>query len=254
MGAALNAALSINKGSRGKHLSALIPNHIHSIQLVKGTPFYGYHVGQHYYLRIAYLRPSHRWSLLKILGDIAVMERRWDVFEGHLGFELQFLCDFGLGGCGWLDIKDGRFRKFPGQYSVDCFLAHDKLLTKFAFLVPSIRRNFRSPASRYTSTPSYLEQSDHPISPSLSCAHPACSVFSVNPRIGHPRLGYPKSSSRSKSSFTSRLHRTPVGFTQLRETRRLSRRIMGRREKTETRGRQEHPTGAQAEPRGSAWI
>jgi hypothetical protein len=87
-------------------------NAIQSIRLVKGTPFYGYHVGFCYYLRIAFLKHSHRWTLLKVLGEDGLIQaRKFEVYEAHLGFVLQFMVDFGLGGCGWLDIQDARFRE-----------------------------------------------------------------------------------------------------------------------------------------------
>ena len=96
----------------GFGFSSTNANAIQSIRLVKGTPFYGYHVGFAYYLRIAFLKQSHRWTLLKMLGEEdLILKRKFKVYEAHLGFELQFMCDFGLGGCGWLDIHDARFRE-----------------------------------------------------------------------------------------------------------------------------------------------
>lgn len=34
----------------------------------------------------------------------SVMDTRFRVFEGHLSFILQFLCDFNLYGCGWIEL------------------------------------------------------------------------------------------------------------------------------------------------------
>lgn len=41
-----------------------------------------------------------------------VMKTCFDVYEGHLSFTLQFMCDFGLYGCGWLDLAEIYTRGF----------------------------------------------------------------------------------------------------------------------------------------------
>lgn len=113
LGAALNVALGskMNRSRECHQPRNRSANAIQSITLVKGTPFYGYHVGHSHFLRIAYLRPSQRWTLMEVLGSGAICRRKWEVYEGHLGFRLQFMCDFGLQGCGWLEIGDARFRE-----------------------------------------------------------------------------------------------------------------------------------------------
>lgn len=117
---AANDPFNFNNQNRPSSINA---NAIQSIRLVKGTPFYGYHVGFSYYLRIAFLKHSHRWTLLKVLGEDGLIRRRkFEVYEAHLGFVLQFLCDFGLGGCGWLDIQDARFREPLRESTSSIFL------------------------------------------------------------------------------------------------------------------------------------
>lgn len=115
LGTALNVALRPPyKASNPPHLSKTA-NAIHSIVLCKGTELYGYRVGYSYFLRIAYLRPNDRYKLLQVLPGGAVCDLRARIYEGHLSFVLQFMADFGLGGCGWLDLADVRFRSLPDE-------------------------------------------------------------------------------------------------------------------------------------------
>ena len=39
------------------------------------------------------------------------MQTRFEVYEAHLSFLLQFMCDYGLYGCGELDISGASFRR-----------------------------------------------------------------------------------------------------------------------------------------------
>lgn len=110
----LAKALNVVLGGRSPNrIAQKVANVIQSIMLVKGTPIYGYRVGYSYFLRIAYLRPPDRYKLIEVLNGGAILGYDGAVYEGHLSFVLQWMCDFGLGGCGWLDIKDARFRSLP---------------------------------------------------------------------------------------------------------------------------------------------
>jgi DNA polymerase zeta len=40
----------------------------------------------------------------------SILNTSFRVHEGHLGYILQFLCDFGLYGCGWLEIGEASLR------------------------------------------------------------------------------------------------------------------------------------------------
>lgn len=120
LGAALNVALRPPYHPSNPPYMQQTANVLHSIVLCKGTPLYGYAVGRSYFLRIAYLRPSDRWKLMRVLAEGAVLGGlKAKVYEGHLAFVLQFMCDFGLGGCGWLDLADVRFRTVPGACASD---------------------------------------------------------------------------------------------------------------------------------------
>lgn len=104
--------------SNPKHGGATDPRHLHvvSVILVKGVPFYGYHIGYSYFLKVSLVNPSKIYVALEQLRKPVVLGREWQPFEAHMNHVLQFMCDFDLYGCGWLDLGGGTFRKpIPGD-------------------------------------------------------------------------------------------------------------------------------------------
>lgn len=94
------------------------PKHLHvvSVMLVKGVPFYGYHIGHSYFLKISLVNPSRIYVALEQLRKPVVLGREWQPHEAHMNHVLQFMCDFDLYGCGWLDLGGGTFREpLPGE-------------------------------------------------------------------------------------------------------------------------------------------
>ncbi|KIR32771.1 DNA polymerase zeta subunit [Cryptococcus deuterogattii MMRL2647] len=89
------------------------PKHLHvvSVILVKGTPFYGYHLGYDYFLKINLANPARLHVALEQLRKPNVLGREWQPHEAHLNHVLQFMCDFDLYGCGWLELGGGTFRE-----------------------------------------------------------------------------------------------------------------------------------------------
>ncbi|OXG52812.1 DNA polymerase zeta subunit [Cryptococcus neoformans] len=89
------------------------PKHLHvvSVILVKGTPFYGYHLGYDYFLKINLANPARLHIALEQLRKPNVLGREWQPHEAHLNHVLQFMCDFDLYGCGWLELGGGTFRE-----------------------------------------------------------------------------------------------------------------------------------------------
>ncbi|GHJ88161.1 hypothetical protein NliqN6_4563 [Naganishia liquefaciens] len=84
--------------------------HVASVVLVKGVPFYGYHVGYAYYLKISLVTPSHIHRAVKLLEGASIMGKKFASYESHLASKLQFMIDFDLYGCGWVDLDGGLFR------------------------------------------------------------------------------------------------------------------------------------------------
>lgn len=101
-----------------KHGGGTDPKHLHvvSVMLVKGTPIYGYHIGYSYFLKVSLINPSRIYVALEQLRKPAVLGREWQPHEAHMNHVLQFMCDFDLYGCGWLDLGGGTFREpLPGE-------------------------------------------------------------------------------------------------------------------------------------------
>jgi len=86
------------------------------ISLVKGVPFYGYHVGYKFHLKIYLLNPLHMTRLADLLREGAVMKRVLQPYESHMQYIAQWMCDFSLFGCGWLDCAKVKFRSPVPDY------------------------------------------------------------------------------------------------------------------------------------------
>lgn len=79
---------------------------IRAIVLVKGINFYGFHASYTPFLKILIADPAHVNRIATILQSGSVMSARFRVYESHLSYILQFLCDFGLYGCGIIELED----------------------------------------------------------------------------------------------------------------------------------------------------
>ncbi|KAF9270228.1 hypothetical protein L218DRAFT_849988 [Marasmius fiardii PR-910] len=77
---------------------------IRAVILVKGIHFYGFHYSYSPFLKILVVDPSCLSRVVTLLQSGTVMSTRFRTYENHLSFTLQFLCDFGLYGCGWIDL------------------------------------------------------------------------------------------------------------------------------------------------------
>ncbi|ODN98467.1 DNA polymerase zeta subunit [Cryptococcus wingfieldii CBS 7118] len=113
---AICLALRQNPSSMGNSTrfgGGVDPKHLHvvSVMLVKGTPFYGYHMGYSYYMKVSLANPARMYVALEQLRKPNVLGREWQPHEAHLNHVLQFMCDFDLYGCGWLDLAGGTFRE-----------------------------------------------------------------------------------------------------------------------------------------------
>ncbi len=88
----------------GKHA------YVAHISLVRGIPFYGFHVGYKFYLKIYLLNPLHMTRLADLLREGAVMKRVLQPYESHMQYLAQWMCDYNLYGCAYIDCKKVRFR------------------------------------------------------------------------------------------------------------------------------------------------
>ena len=103
------------------------PQHLHvaSVLLVKGVPFYGYHVGYSYFLKVSLVNPARMYVALEQLRKPVVLGREWQPHEAHMSHVSQFMCDFDLYGCGWLELGGGTFRDpLPGESTHGAIHSH----------------------------------------------------------------------------------------------------------------------------------
>lgn len=81
--------------------------YIRGVVLVKGVHFYGFHSSYSPFLKILVADPSFVNRIVTVLRSGSVMGTRFRIYESHLSFPLQFMCDFGLYGCGLIEVEDG---------------------------------------------------------------------------------------------------------------------------------------------------
>ncbi|KAI9163520.1 DNA polymerase zeta catalytic subunit [Paramyrothecium foliicola] len=80
------------------------------ITLVKGVPFYGFHVGYRFFLKIYMYSPVVMTRLADLLQQGVIMKRKFQPYEAHLQYLLQFMIDYNLYGCDYLDVSKTSFR------------------------------------------------------------------------------------------------------------------------------------------------
>ncbi|KPI43322.1 DNA polymerase zeta catalytic subunit [Cyphellophora attinorum] len=90
------------------------------ISLVKGVPFYGYHVGYKFYLKIYLLNPLHMNRMADLMREGAIMKRVLQPYESHMQYIAQWMCDYNLYGCGYIDCGKVKFRSpVPNYHEID---------------------------------------------------------------------------------------------------------------------------------------
>ncbi|KAG0245565.1 hypothetical protein B0O80DRAFT_502930 [Mortierella sp. GBAus27b] len=87
---------------RSQFVAAIVP--------VKGIPFYGYHVGYSNFLKIYLFNPDFETRIVDLMRSGAIMGTRFQPFESHIPFRLQFFVDFNLYGMGWLELEEALLR------------------------------------------------------------------------------------------------------------------------------------------------
>lgn len=86
------------------------------ITLAKGVPFYGFHVGYRFFLKIYMFNPVVMTRLADLLQQGVIMKRKFQPYEAHLQYLLQFMCDYNLYGCDYLESSKVAFRSPVPQY------------------------------------------------------------------------------------------------------------------------------------------
>lgn len=80
------------------------------ISLVKGVPFFGYNVGHKYYLKVYLLNPMNMTRFSDLLQQGAILKQVFQPYEAHLQYLLQWMCDFNLYGCAYIETRKPYFR------------------------------------------------------------------------------------------------------------------------------------------------
>ncbi|KAF2229850.1 putative DNA polymerase zeta catalytic subunit [Viridothelium virens] len=86
------------------------------ITLIKGVPYYGYSVGYQHFLKVYLLNPLNMTRLADLLYQGAIMKRVFQPYESHLQYLLQWMCDYNLYGCAYIDCDKPRFRSPVPEY------------------------------------------------------------------------------------------------------------------------------------------
>jgi DNA polymerase zeta len=105
--------------------SAKPPKFVARITLVKAVPFYGFHVGYRFYLKIYMLNPLVMTRLADMLHQGLIMNRKFQPYESHLQFLLQFMTDYNLYGCAYIEAKNVAFRAPVPRYDAEEDLPHN---------------------------------------------------------------------------------------------------------------------------------
>ncbi|EOA81418.1 DNA polymerase zeta [Exserohilum turcicum] len=90
------------------------------ISLVKGVPFFGYNVGYKVFLKVYMLNPMHMTRFADLLHQGAILNRVFQPYESHLQYLLQWMCDYNLYGCDYINCAKVQFRgPVPDSDEVD---------------------------------------------------------------------------------------------------------------------------------------
>ncbi|KAF8640582.1 hypothetical protein AX17_000244 [Amanita inopinata Kibby_2008] len=121
--------------------------YVRAILLVKGVHFYGFHARHSPFLKIYFTDPTIISRAATIMQSGSVMATRFRVYESHLSFLLQFMCDFNLYGCGWIDLdkvylrgaedEDGEIQARP-EFSPSTYHSQSRLPLEVDVIAPHI--------------------------------------------------------------------------------------------------------------------
>ncbi|PLB52421.1 DNA polymerase zeta, catalytic subunit [Aspergillus steynii IBT 23096] len=109
----IDHALAASYQRNAKDKKAVFVAHI---TLVKGIPFYGYHVGYRFFFKIYLLSPIYITRLADLLLQGAVLKRPLQPYESHLQYIPQWMCDYSLYGCAYMKCSKVKFRSPVPDY------------------------------------------------------------------------------------------------------------------------------------------
>lgn len=145
------------------------------ITLVKGVPFYGYHVGYRFFFKIYLLNPIYTTRLADLLLQGAVMKRPIQPYESHIQYIPQWMCDYSLFGCAFMKCGKVTFRSPIPEYLDLPHLFH--------------RWHDRSIPSEWISDESVLPKQSHCPLEADVCAQDILNRLEINERPIHHDFG-----------------------------------------------------------------
>lgn len=84
--------------------------YIFQILVVKGIPFYGFHLKEKIFLKIFIYNPQHLSRMIMLLHSGAIMNTKFEVYESHISFILQVMIDYNLYGMDFIHLSSVKFR------------------------------------------------------------------------------------------------------------------------------------------------
>lgn len=123
-----------------------------AVEYCRGSPVYGYHLGYKQVLKVLLLLPLYKTRLVKLITSNKVDVWNFDgklkktygvpnLYEAHIPYTSQFLADFNLYGCGYLNVEECHFRlPIVGHSNVDLYPLKDylsRIVTKNNVLLPT---------------------------------------------------------------------------------------------------------------------
>ena len=146
---------------------------IRAVLMVKGIHFYGFHTSYSPFLKILMIDPTLVSRAVTIMQSGTIMRTRFSAYESHLSYILQFMCDFGLYGCGWIDLDEvwqrGNESEYDNEASSSDFklslhhresrmdleldVASHQILNRHRLTARDIHRKLHIPAADHATTP-----------------------------------------------------------------------------------------------------
>ncbi len=103
---ALDGAMGIHQNGACKEG----PGKIVDVQLVKGTPFYGYQKDECLWMKVYVFDPADVKRCASLLHSGAILGKKFQPHESHIPFLLQVKIDYNLYGMGWMALEKAIFR------------------------------------------------------------------------------------------------------------------------------------------------
>ncbi len=110
----IDHALAVSYRRKANNVKSVFVAHI---TLVKGVPFYGYHVGYKFYIKVYMLNPIYTTRLADLLRQGTIMKKCIQPYESHLQYLAQWMCDYNLYGCAYIECKTIKFRSPVPRFS-----------------------------------------------------------------------------------------------------------------------------------------